>query len=202
MIKNIRWVLILCVFASGVLCFASCKKKITNRQDLIAYINEPQNGLQKAKQIGDIKVTITYRPAQLMLGKNSSLITKAGKENDSLYKNQLFFVLSISAKNKELLRQLEFSKYSEMVQVLAFRMKEFISGIPGDGKPVEPLDCVFQQTYGMGSANNVLIVFNKKELLRAPNLKIGIKEFGLQTGNLDFEFKTEDIKNLPTTVLN
>jgi len=201
MIKNISLILILNIFASGVFCFTSCKKKITNKQDLIAYISEPQNGLQKIQQIGDIKVAITYRPGQLTWDKNITSKT-ASKEKDSLYNNQLFFVLSMSAKNKELLRQLEFSKYSEMVQVLAFRMKEFVSATPDNAKSVEPLSCVFQQTYGMGSANNVLIIFDRKELLSARDLKIGIKEFGLQTGNLEFEFKTDDIKSLPINGLN
>jgi hypothetical protein len=181
-----------------LLCFFSCKKKITHKNELIAYVNDEGNGLQKVQQMGEMKIVLTYRPWQMM----AMTSTVTAPKNKTLFDHQLFFVLSLSAKNKELLRQLEFNKYSELVQVLTFRMREYIDIIPDEGKPVEPLDCIFQQTYGIGSANNLLMVFNREELLNAQKLKFRIKEFGLQTGDLDFELKTEDIKNILFTALN
>src|SRR5665213_1955936 len=89
------------------LVLGSCRHRPLQKAELIAYVNNPDNGLKKEQQAGNIRATLTYKPWALMTG--------AG------FKNKLFFVLSLSANNKELLRQLSFDQYSEMVQVLAFR---------------------------------------------------------------------------------
>jgi hypothetical protein len=199
MIKKFTRSIVLILSIQTTICFFSCKKRITKQSDLIAYINDPDNGLQKTQQIGQIKAVLTYKPGLITAFKQQPSI-KTDKTNPLNFKDKLFFVLSLSTNNKEVLRQLPFSQYSEMVQVLAFRMNEFIEAIPDDGKPVEPIECLFQQTYGMGIANNVLIVFNKEKLLDANNLKIKVKEFGLNTGNLNFEIETKYIRNLQNNI--
>jgi hypothetical protein len=181
----------------------SCKKKITNRADLIGYINDPDNGLVKTEEIGKIKAQMLYKPWQLMVqasdAKNKLI---SNKYSANQLKNKYFFVLSLSANNKELLRQLPFSQYSETVQVLAFRMNESVEITPDKMKPVKPLECIFQQTYGMGAANNLLIVFNNKTLTNTDDLKIKIREFGLNTGDLNFKIKTKHIKDIQNIELN
>ncbi len=169
----------------------SCGKRITSKEKLIEYINNPENGLQKTNQVGQIKTVLTYKPWQLM-----ALGNKINKKVVEKYDDKLYFILSLSANNKELLRQLPYAQYSEMVQVLAFRMNGFIDLVADNQKPEEPEECIFQQTYGMGFANNLLIVFKKEKLLEADRIRLRIKEFGLNTGNLNYEIKTQDIKVL------
>jgi hypothetical protein len=198
--KKVAWLLSICFFTFFTTLFLSCKKKIASKADLITYINDPENGLQKSQQIGKIKAVLTYKPWQLMADKlkpGDLKITTVNKIKDNL-----FFVLSLSANNKELLRQLPFNQYSEMVQVMAFRMGGFIDAVPDNDKSVEPLNCAFQQTYGMGLANNILIVFDKKKLIIANNLRIHIKEFGLNIGDLYFDIDVSDIKHTQNIVVN
>ncbi|WP_439698631.1 hypothetical protein ACFGVS_10865 [Mucilaginibacter sp. AW1-7] len=180
-----------------VVCSPSCKRKTVSLAGLIAYVNDPENGLQKTQQTGKIKTVLTYKPWQTMMFNEGGLNNKDRRSDSLKFQDKLFFVFSLSANNKELLKQLEFSQYSEMVQVLAFRMKNFIDVVPDDGKPVEPTDCIFQQTYGMGVANNLLVVFDKEKLMTADNLKFEVREFGLNTGNLNFGIKTKDITDIP-----
>jgi len=176
-----------------------CKKPVRNQAEMITYINDPGNGLRKTEQIGQIKAELTFKPWQLSVLQRKRGVKEAERTN---LKNEMVFVLGLSANNKELLRQLPFDRYSEMVQVLAFRMQEYIDIVPDDGKPVAPMDCRFQQTYGMGAANNVLLVFAKEKLSNASVLKLRVKEFGLNTGNLDFEIDTKDINNIPVAIPN
>ncbi|HWZ04427.1 MAG TPA: hypothetical protein VNX40_12505 [Mucilaginibacter sp.] len=176
-----------------------CKATIKRKADLITYVNSPGNGLQKTQEAGKVKATLTYQPWQLRLAKVNQ---KDGTTPPAGYEDKLYFVLALSADDKEVLRQLPISQYSEMVQVLAFRMQEFISLMPDGGKPLQPLDCLFQQTYGMGTANNLLIVFNSGNMLDAEKLRVQVREFGLGIGNLDFEFKTKDINNIPAIAIN
>jgi len=183
------------------LCTAACKRKAWTKPDLVTYINDPKNGLKKEEDIGEIKAILTYKPWQLM--ESGRLGYKKDSEKpDSVYKDKVFFMLSLSAKDKELLKQLDFNQYSEMVQVLSFRMNQFVELIPDNGKIVEPLECVFQQTYGMSTANNILLVFDQRRLAAVDNFKIKIKEFGLNTGNLKFEMQTGDINALKNIVIN
>jgi hypothetical protein len=200
--KKSVWCGIVSLLLLMAVCLLSCKEKIRNRRDLIVYVNDPVNGLKKIEQIGKIKAAFTYKPWQLMGIKSQTVSNKSEKPYPFKFKDKLFFVLSLSANDKELLRQLQFSQYGEMVQVLAFRMNEFIEAVPDDKKPVRPLECTFQQTYGMGTANNLLIVFNKEKLMAASDLKIRVKEFGLNTGDLNFAIKTKDIKDIQNIALN
>jgi len=113
-------------------------------------------------------------------------------------KEKKYFVLGLSSNQKELLRQLPYAQYSEMIQVLSFRMRAYISLILDNGRTVDPMTCLFQQTYGMSGSNELLLVFDRRELESSGHLTISVKEFGLNTGNLNFEMDTNDIKNIPT----
>jgi len=177
---------------------ASCNKKsIHSKADLITYINDPAHGLKKTNEIGQVKAELLFKPWQLVASNGNKKNERASK-----LQNKYFFVLSLSANDHELLRQLPFDEYSTMVQVLAFRMIEFISIVPDVGKSVEPEDCLFQQTYGMSDANQLLIIFNKANLEKANILNVKINEFGLNIGNLNFKINTSDIKDLPSIALN
>jgi hypothetical protein len=183
------------LFGLMLLVITSCKTNIKNKEDLITYINNPDNGLKKTDEIGKIKAVLLFKPWQLIAPKITSKIL------DNAIKKEYFFVLSLSANNKELLRQLEFTKYSEIVQVLAFRMIDYVEVTPDNKKSVAPEDCVFQQSYGMSFANQLFIILNKTDLQGAEKLKIKIREFGLDTGDLNFEIDTKDIDKLPVIAI-
>ena len=181
---------------------SACKKKKVTNEKMTSYIEEHGNGLKKVAQIGDMKAVLMYKPWQLLKHHGETDEERRNKSNKFNFSNELFFVLSLSANNKELLMQLPFKKYSEMVQVLSFRMNEFIDILPDDKSPVEPLECIFQQTYGLGKANDLLIVFDRKKIIGSDNLKLRVKEFGLATGDLSFDIKTDDIRNIKNIALN
>ena len=180
----------------------SCKKPIKTRADLISYINNPQNGLKDTIEIGKIKAELIYKPWQLMAVNNGGIKAKTDQNELNKLKSKYFFVLSLSANNKELLRQIPFDTYSEMVQTLAFRMIPYISIVGGNDKPRQPVDCIFLQTYGMSDANQLLIAFDKPAVQSAKQLTIKIKEFGLNIGNLNFHFETKKINELSTIAIN
>src|ERR1700754_1305122 len=170
----------------------SCGKRVSTKADLTSFVNDPENGLIKTTRVNQINAELKYKPWQLMaIGSNRSQMRSVNS-----FKNKYFFVLSLSAGNKELLKQLSFDQYSEMVQVLSFRMMTYIVLIPDRDKPVIPEDCLFQQTYGLARANQLLIVFDKTKLKKSKQLQIKIKEFGLGTGDLNFQFNTDKIQDL------
>ncbi|WP_146166617.1 hypothetical protein ABZR88_02540 [Mucilaginibacter yixingensis] len=154
---------------------------------MLAYVNDPANGLTKNTQMDGVKISLAYRPKQLA---PSWRTTVSGRP--------CCFLLGLSKNNKELLRQLSYNEYSDLVQILSFRISDFIALVPDGKKPVSPMTCYFLQTYGTTTANQVLIVFDERDLERCRRFKILIKEFGLNIGSLCFEFEQKDITAIST----
>jgi hypothetical protein len=198
-LKNI--VLIPMLFVTVILS-ESCKRSIKTRAELITYIDDPKNGLKVTNDIGKVEATMNYKPWQLMAINHQKSKGPANAPGQNNFSGKYYFVLSLSANHKELLRQLQFSDYSEMVQVLAFRMMEYVIAVPDNGKAVAPEDCLFQQTYGMSTSNQLLIVFDKSKLNNTKEIDIKIKEFGLNIGNLNYRFKLKDINDIQNIALN
>lgn len=148
-----------------------------------------------------MEAALTYVPWQVI----ASRVYK-GKRRDTssvnMMKSKYYFMLGLSANGKELLRQLPFDQYSEMVQVLAFRLRPYVNIVRDDGKIIGAEDCLFQQTYGMARENEVLLVFNSSDLKNAHQFNLKINEFGLNTGTLNYQIKQKDIKDIPEIEIN
>jgi hypothetical protein len=175
----------------------SCRGPIKSREVLLDYINDPAHGLKQIREINTIKAVLTYKPWQLLTPSMRQLKTSTPVSGGFNYNNKLFFVLSLSADQKELLRQLEYGQYSEMVQLMSFRMPDYIKVKTDLGKEYIPENCILQQTYGLANSNSLLIIFKNNELLSSKQLHIKIREFGLNIGNMNFVFDSDNIKNIP-----
>lgn len=201
MVKR-KWINKLFLYAFISALSISCKNSISNKAELFNYINNPSNGLAKVAEIRGIQIKLIFQPWELIAGKRMGK-KKIDKDVHGVLKDlseKYFFVLCLSSHDKELLRQLDFNTYSEIVKVLSFRMGAFISAIPDNGKPVEPLECLFQPTYGLSNSNNLLIVFDKKSIGEFKKLRIVIHEFGLSTGSQSFKFESNNINKLSSLI--
>lgn len=188
------WHIVLC-FIGVIALLQSCNPQVKNKSDLYSYINDPKNELIDTINRMQVIAKITWQPWQLISNKLGEIKDKR-VPNSSRFSENLYFILSLSKGNKELLRQLPFEKYSQMVQVLSFRMFDFISAKPDEKEPIFPIECLFQQTYGMTNANMLLVVFKKKDLEDCRRLAISIKEFGLGIGELKFQLNASEIEQM------
>lgn len=168
----------------------SCVQQPKTVSDVQMYISDKKNGLVSSKQIGDVLVKLTWQPWQVIASKLNK--SKSAQSLAQLDKN-CFFILSFSKDNKELLRQLDFNLYSEMVNVFSFRMQSFISITSSDTISVFPKDCLFQQTYGASDANNLLLIFDNNEIKNMDEFIVSIQEFGLGFGNLKFRINRKNM---------
>ncbi len=160
--------------------FVACKGKIrSDKKELTSFILAERNGLHAEEKVRDISVQLTYKPVE-----------GSARINSEKYS---FFILSYSKKNKELLRQLEPSEYSNMLQEFSFRMASNVSLYIDNSGPVFPLSSVFQQTYGMSAANNIILAFNKSDIERGNHLKFLVKEFGLGIGDVALNISSKNI---------
>ncbi|WP_156131428.1 hypothetical protein [Pedobacter kyungheensis] len=180
----------------GLLTFCSCKAPLKNRSEVFSYIDEERNGLVKSNQSNGIDCKVNFLPWQLQASNKSQSEIAINEKTKNTFKSQYYFLISFSKDKKELLRQLSANEYSEMVQTLAFRMTDYIKIRLADGKVIKPLSCLFQQTYGLSNANQLLVIFNQADFKTEETFTILINEFGFRTGNLSFSFELNQQQKL------
>lgn len=187
-------ILRLLIISVFIFLISGCQPKIKDIASLNKFITSESNGLTVKKEVRNIDVTMKYLPWQLLVSRYKIKENQKDSVVEQLKKSS-FFLLSFSKDNKELLRQLDLDTYSELVSVLSFRMKEKINAVVNT-KIIEAEDCSFQQTYGHSGANELLIVFNLEEIRKGNKLEIVVNEFGLNLGDLVFNFNTSNINDL------
>ncbi len=179
----------------------SCKPNtFSSEKELVAYIQDEENGLKKTNEVGDYKVTVTFRPTDLLIKQEvgesptQEAIVKARKK----YQNYYYFILSLSKSGKEALDQSQgFGQYSEMVQKLSFRVPEFVNMTTSANDTIPVADFILNRTYGLGSSTDILVVFNKEKAKEQTWVQFNLNEFGMNLGNNRTRFKVNDLDNCP-----
>ncbi|PWG81345.1 hypothetical protein [Pararcticibacter amylolyticus] len=167
-----------------LLITASCTSQITTKTGLQEYIGDKKNGLiSEVNCTGGITLKMRYIPAILL---DPKLDTNKG----------YYFLFTFSRNGKELLPQLDNDSYSEILNVLSFRMPGYISLVSQNTSLIEPEACFFQQTFGLTGGNELLIVFSQEEMKNAGRFEIKINEFGLNLGPQTFQFDEDALKKV------
>ena len=199
MVKYFIWVTGIVLVAVG--CHS--RQRLLGRRDFIKYINDPGHGLVQKTKVWDVDVQVSYAPSGLLV--SQELVASRGQGNknvlDSLekkYSRNYYFFLKFSKDNRELIRQLgSFSRYSDMVQVLSFQMQQYINLTTAARDTVEMSDYAFEQTYGMGNANTLLLAFPREKIDKAEALDVNLAECGFGIGSLKFKFDKADLDQVP-----
>lgn len=197
--QGVRWLLL-------ILLLSSCNLP-RNEKSLAAYIADEDNGLTKQQTINGVDIRVTYRPQDFLvkqevdagLAKTDSAIEKLKEQ----YNKQLYFVLSLSKNNQEVLTSVASNKavFSQMVNNLAFGMDNNITLTTSENDTIELVDFIYPRMYGMSNSTDILLAFKNDTQHHAEYFKFKIADIGLRTGNITFTFKTKDIRKTPTLKL-
>jgi len=191
--------------AAGILLvIGGChsRQRLVSKREFLKYINDPGHGLVQKTKIKDVDVQLSYEPSSLLIAQELSAAphgdTSTLRSLEKKYSTNYYFLLKFSKNNKELIRQLgSFSQYSDMVQVLSFQMQQFVNLTTAAHDTVEMSDYAFEQTYGMGNANTVLLAFPKEKIGKADKLDVNLAECGFGIGSLKFDFDKKDMDQIP-----
>lgn len=178
-----------------LVCMA-CTAKLSSTDELFRYINEPSNGLCVAREEGGIKVTATYLPTDLMLAREQG----TGLHLDTLrskYGKYIYISLSFSYNNKSLLESASSATRSELLQILSFRMGEYVQAKLDGNRELPLLDASYSRTYGLASTTDVLLVFDHSELKEAKEFALEVKDLGLGIGTSRLLFETKNWRDVP-----
>ncbi|KQC31617.1 hypothetical protein AAY42_05320 [Flagellimonas eckloniae] len=175
----------------------SCKPKtFDSEKELFAYLKTEANGYHHEKVIGNISYALTYRPTDLLV-KQELTEGFSNEKVDSLrkeYSNYLYFNLSMSANNQELLNATARNRneFGVMVNQLVFGMGDKVHLISQKRDTIPMIDYVYPRMYGTDKSTNMLLVYPKeKKLLEQDYFFFSVQDFGFATGEVGFKIHTK-----------
>jgi hypothetical protein len=163
----------------------SCRTDMT-KQEMLVYIDNPDNGLTQIKEVGSYRMKLSYRPTQMLFN---------NREN---YNEKLkHFVFTISDNGEEVLSRFanERGVFNKLSDQLNFHMTDKI-GLRVKGRNFKAYTCYHQATYGMTNETRFLLSFKKEHFTYGDEITIVLDEFGLNIGKQNFEFNNNKIKEL------
>lgn len=167
----------------------------SSKADLQKYILIPENGLNRVKQLGDVELSLSYRPFDLV---NET----EGKRVGSVHKDKLYFIFNISKNEMEYTEQyLNTPNYQKVNNLFAFGLGDYVTLKTDDGQTFSALDCNYTPTYGMGKSNKIALTFPKnKSITESDYFHVRIKDFGIGIGHQKFKFYSKDIDRISSLI--
>jgi len=193
---------------SGILLFlgvflCGCNSEtFTTEKELLDYIMIEENGFTQNKTVNGYDFKLTYKPTDLLVKQEmGNLITDAKvKTLREKYNKHLYFILSMSKNNQELLNERagDRNEFGAMVNQLAFGMNEKVHLYTQNKDTIALVDFVYPRMYGMSRSTSILFIYPKEEnKLKEETLSFTIEDLGLYTGEVKFKIDTNIIKNEP-----
>ncbi|MFN5168115.1 MAG: hypothetical protein ACK5DD_00710 [Cyclobacteriaceae bacterium] len=191
-----------------IICWTvvSCTPGELPHEELVQYLADPEHGLTKEEVMGEVKVTVRYRPSDLLVwqeagGRLTQTVVDSLRKK---YANKYYFTIGFSVKDREALHMTgDYGRYSDLLQTLSFRLGEYVRLTSPAGDTTELLDYAMDRTFGFASSTNLLMVFDASKISpEADFIQIHMNEFGLQTGNQVFRFATDDLVNCPKLLID
>lgn len=178
-----------------------------SEKELQAYINNDRHGLKKEREIGDVKLTVTYRPNDMVIlqelkgkGKYTEDDMRQARKDFGGYD---YFILNISRSGKEVL--MTTSSREEMngeMNELMFGMGEHISLVNDHNDTIPLVDYIYPRMYGIASSTELMFIFKKDNQPDAKKLTLIVDDFGLGVGTNKFTFDRRDIASIPSLNFN
>jgi hypothetical protein len=195
-------------FILALYFIVSCTSHEVDYKDLIKYLSDPTHGLQKEQKIGNITVRVTYRPQSLLIRQELNNIPQI--KGDTLarlsehYKGQLYFTLSFTSKNKDLLNEVspDQSQFADLLNQLAFRMSEKVFLTTSEQDTLDFLDYAYPRDFGINNSTNLIFAFKNKNLRNTSWIEFKLLDIGLNIPPVRFRFYIKDINNIPQLIIS
>lgn len=183
------------------LLFSCSQKQFDSKEELVAYIKDPENGYVQEKQVNGVDIKLMYRPTDLLVAQELRG-SKEPERIDSLrrkYNDYLYFNLSLSKDSKELLSAVpqDRNEFGIMVNQLVFGMIDKVTLRTGDQRMIKMIDFSYPRLYGVGRSTAFLLVFPLDELTATEDISLVIEDFGIGTGEVKFKLKQDLISSPP-----
>lgn len=187
-----------------VILLGSCTKKSFNtKEELWDYLRDTDHGYLQEKNVNNYDFSLLYKPTDLLVSQElgDSKDEEKLKSLRKKYSQYLYFTLSMSRNNKELLSTTPKNRqeFGRMVNELAFGMDKKVHVFTPKKDTLALLDYVYPRMYGMSKATTMLFVYPRdKKYLKGDYLNLTISDLGTYTGKVKFKVPIKVIDNEPT----
>jgi hypothetical protein len=185
-----------------IIIFCGChRQRFSSEEELWDYLRDEKNGYIQSKKINGVDFTLLYKPTDVLV--KQEIADKASKEEieklREKYSNYLYFNLSMSVNQKELLSAVPANRneFGAMVNQLAFGMKEKVHLYTQSKDTIELTDYIYPRMYGMSRATTIMFVYPREEALQEKTLNFTIEDLGMYTGEVKFKLDTEKLQQEP-----
>ncbi len=188
---------------SLILLLGCSNKTFETEKELLDYLQNEDNGFTQHKTINGVDYILMYRPTDALVSQElgDSINTEKVKALRNKYNKYLYFNLSMSQNNKELLSTAPKNRneFGAMVNQLAFEMEEKVHISTPSKYILEMTDFIYPRMYGISKATTIMFVFPRdKKALKEAYLNFVIEDLGLFTGEVKFKIETDKLINEPT----
>ncbi|WP_396146004.1 hypothetical protein [Flavobacterium sp.] len=202
MVQKSNYLLLLLIFVS-----ACANKTFDNTEEITEYIKEEENNYCYKKNIEGIEYILQYKPTDLLVEQelNDKTDQKKIEQLRDKYKKYMYFNLSMSLNNQELLSNVarDKSKFGQMVNDLAFGMEEKVNLFTPKNDTLAMADFIYPRMYGMTNNTSIMIVYPRdKNYLKEDYIYFTVEDLGFYTGEVKFKIKTLEIVNEPQLRFN
>jgi hypothetical protein len=178
-----------------LLCAGCSDHRWTDREGLVKYIQDENNGLRKTEEVDGYKITATYRPNDFIA--RQQMLGTTVEEFDSLlqlYSPYSYFILDISKEGKDLETTFvnEKNDFVQRISYLSSRFSEKIT-VRIDGEVRSITDFVYERSYGM-TGSQFLVAF---ENISNDDFDLVIDGRELGFGEVSLPFESNRIKSIP-----
>ncbi|WP_417800650.1 hypothetical protein [Tenacibaculum sp.] len=192
------------LLASILMLLSSCTSKTFETKELMwKYLQDKNHNYLQEKNVNGYDFTLLYKPTDLLVDQelgDEVTSEKVAKLREK-YSQYIYFTLSMSRDNKELLSTTPRNRqeFGAMVNELAFGMDKKVHVFTPKKDTLDLLDYVYPRMYGMSRATTMLFVYPRDEkYLQEAYLNLTIGDLGTYTGEVKFKVPTKIIKNEPT----
>lgn len=198
-----RWGKVLCaVFLS--LLITRCKETKLRTEQYINWIEDADNGLRVTKSIGEVTLSLQYKPMEYILAKEQMQESMNGEEKEKRINelgNMQYYNLtySLAGNSGDILKYNlgDASEYQERIYYFSFHMQEDIFMIEGnDTLPCELFH--FERYYGLSPKLSFSLGFKNTGNKTDKQVIIDDNIYG--SGPVKFIIALKDIQNIPLII--
>lgn len=186
------------LFGVVLICASCVEKRKVSLSELKAFPLDPDNGLIKRSESGDMIIEMIYRPKDLVIKQIVSDNLALWDSISMQLENYDYFVLRISKNSKavEAYHAGVPGLYAAIVDYLNEDISSDITMFVGN-KELKVSDALFSPAYGMENASSVLLIFESNLSGRKEDFRIVFEDSQLGSGRHEFDFDFSYLQKTP-----
>ncbi len=180
----------------------SCERSLAPAQ-LVAYIQNPDNGLHKNKKVGQLQVDLQYQPTASVIAnelRKNQITQEEYEQRVPDLESLQYFTLKLSVdepgKNISTFDISHPQEEQERLYYLSFLMKHDIRLIEGQDT-LAPVLYHFERSYDLADHRTFVMAFENKTPHNIEDKTFVFHSDLLGTGPIKLKFKENDLQNTP-----